>query len=244
MLTPIVLVTADRRDGKGVKDVERVRPKRSEVWVKQFYTDAVRAAGGLPLLVPPGETDLDRLLQLADAILLTGGDFDIHPSHYGEQQQGRLDRIEEARTTLELRIAAEGLKRRIPMLGICGGLQAMAVADGGTLVQHLSTDIIDHEQHTDDATPSHGVRLAAPATRWMGDRVDVNSTHHQAVKTVGRELVAAGWAEPDGVIEVIAHPDPDIFAVGVQWHPEALGDLRLYLALIAHAGPDGAGRGG
>jgi len=231
----VILVTADRRAPTGFKDVPRVRPKRPEVWVKEFYTDAVRAAGGVPLVIPPGEADVDQLLAIADGLLLTGGDFDIHPSLYGEEVEGRLDRIEPARTNLELALAEAAVRKRVPVLGICGGLQALCVATGGSLIQHLSTEIINHEQATDDATTAHGVRLATPVTQWMGDRVDVNSTHHQAVKAPGNSLIAAGWSEPDGVIEVIASPEPNVFAVGVQWHPEALGDIRLYEALVAAA---------
>lgn len=236
-MPPTVLVTADRRIREGPGPGPRVRPLRPEVHLEESYVLSVRAAGGLPLLVPPGETEIEALLDRADAVLLTGGAFDIHPSHYGEAPSGRLDRIEPARTVLELALARAALDRDLPLLGVCGGMQAMAVAAGGALVQDLPKpdaahpDRIDHEQPTDPATPWHPVTVADPARRWLGSALRVNSTHHQAVRDPGPELVACGFA-PDGTIEVIASPGHR-FALGVQWHPELLGDLRPYRALLA-----------
>ena len=209
-----------------------MRPVRPRVWVGEAYTDAVSAAGGLPLVVRPGETDIDALLAVAHAVVITGGAFDIHPRWYGQDTTARLDRVDDGRTSTEIGLARACLERGIPILGICGGMQALAVAAGGTLVQDLppADDAhLAHEQPTDPATPSHPVRIGPPADSWLGVLVDVNSTHHQAVATTGT-LVACGWAS-DGVIEVVAAPSG--FALGVQWHPEVLGDARPYEALVA-----------
>lgn len=236
-MTPIVLVTTDRRDPGGHRPGPRVRPVRPEAWVGEAYVQAVREAGGLPLLVPPGPADVDLLLAHAHAVVLTGGHFDIHPRWYGEPVTARLDRVEEDRTALELSLAAACLERGVPILGVCGGMQAMAVAAGGRLVQDLGATAdarpgaLDHEQPTDPATAWHDVRVEAPADAWIGRLVAANSTHHQAVADAG-SLVACGWS-PDGVIEVIA--GAGAFALGVQWHPELLGDLRAYEALIRAA---------
>jgi putative glutamine amidotransferase len=235
-MKPVVLVSADRRDGDGLPPGQRSRPARAEVWVGEAYVAAVRAAGGLPILAPPGEEDVEGLLALAEGVVLTGGHFDIHPSHYGEEVQGRLDRVEPSRTELEIRLARECLSRGVPLLGICGGMQAMCVAAGGRLVQDLPkpdgrhAGQVDHEQPTDPATPHHAVSVAPPASRWLGERVLANSTHHQAVREPGDGLVACGHSE-DGVIEVIAAVR-GTFALGVQWHPELLGDVRPYRALV------------
>lgn len=231
-MRPIVLVTTDRRELQGHKPGSRVRPYRPEAWIGEAYVEAVRAAGGVPVLVPPGETDLDRLLSFADAVLLTGGDFDIHPAWYGEAVAARIDRVEEARTTVEIGLARACLTGGIPVLGICGGMQALAVAAGGKLVQDLPAADeahLAHEQPTDPATAWHEVRVGAPADKWLGARVSANSTHHQAVADAG-SLVACGWA-PDGVVEIVAGRDG--FALGLQWHPELLGDLAAYRALVA-----------
>jgi len=213
-----------------------VRPRRPEAWIYEAYLDAVRTSGGMPLVVPPGDSDVDRLVDLADAVVLTGGDMDIHPSWYGEDVQGRLDRVEPGRTDLEIHLARACLSRGVPVLGVCGGMQVLAVAAGGSLVQDLPTpttehpDRIPHEQPGDPAVASHVIRVDRPASDWIGSEVWVNSTHHQAVKDPGAGLVACGWA-PDGVIEVIASTGPG-FALGVQWHPEILGQMGAYRALI------------
>lgn len=226
---PILLLTTDRRL-RPAKPGPRVRPARHEAWLTEAYVRAARDSGGLPLLLPPGPADLDALLRVADGVVLTGGHFDIHPSHYGEQVSGRLDRVEPARTDLELALARACLDRGVPVLGICGGHQALAVAAGGRLIQDLGTQPLDHEQPTDPATPWHPVRCEGRAASIFGAVVEVNSTHHQAVAADRPGLVSCGWAS-DGVVEVIAGEGPG-FALGVQWHPELMGDLRPYRALV------------
>ena len=233
-MRPKILVTADRRALEGLKPVPRIRPHRPEIWLAEAYVDVVRAAGGVPLVVPPGHEATDDLLAVADGIVLTGGDFDIHPSWYGEAVEGRLDRIEPGRTQLEIALAKAALVRGIPVLGICGGMQALAVAAGGRLIQDLpASGPVVHEQPTDPATGWHRVLIDSPARGWLGCEIFANSTHHQAVRDPGSGLVACGWSE-DGVIEVIA--GTGAFALGVQWHPELLGDLRAYEALVRASG--------
>lgn len=177
--------------------------------------------------------DIHALLQVADAVVLTGGHFDIHPSHYGAEVSGRLDRVEPTRTELELDLARACLGRGLPVLGVCGGHQALAVAAGGSLFQDIGADLADagtHEQPNDPTEPWHRVRVTGRAALWIGSQIEANSTHHQAVRDPGRGLVACGHSD-DGVIEVIAS-EAGAFALGVQWHPELLGDLRPYRALI------------
>lgn len=236
MSAPIVLVTTDRRAPEGVRPGPKIRPLRPEVWIGEGYVRAVREAGGVPLLVPPGEAPIDRLLDLCDAVVLTGGDFDIHPSWYGEEVTARIGRIEPTRTALEIDLARACLRRGKPVLGVCGGMQALAVADGGKLVQDLPPadgTHLAHEQPTDPATGWHRVRCEGPAAVLFGPETSANSTHHQAVRTAGGLLPACGWSD-DGVIEAIARVD-GAFALGVQWHPETLRDARPYAALIKAA---------
>ncbi|MEN0068392.1 MAG: gamma-glutamyl-gamma-aminobutyrate hydrolase family protein [Myxococcota bacterium] len=233
-MMPVVLVTADRRVGTGFAESPRVRPRRDEVYVLEPYVNAVRAAGGTPLVLPPGPTEVDRVLSRVDAVLLTGGDMDIHPSHYGQAVQGRIDRIEPARTELELQLARTVLSRDLPVLGVCGGMQVLAVAAGGTLVQDLPPGDLAHEQPDDPAQPSHSVTLTGRAPTWFGGQRDiqVNSTHHQAVDNPG-PFDVVGRA-PDGVIEAIELRSHR-FAVGVQWHPELIGQHSIYEALVTAA---------
>jgi putative glutamine amidotransferase len=190
--------------------------------------NALRRVGLEPVLLPPGPTDpaalVAALLPRVDAVVLTGGAFDIHPSHYGAAVSGRLDRIDEGRTALELTLAAACIDQGRPVLGLCGGEQALAVAAGGALVGDLESDhpgAQEHEQPTDPASGWHPVRLARGRLRaaFGVAEIAVNSTHHQAVTDPGSMRVT-GWS-PDGVVEAIeldGHP----FCVGVQWHPELL----------------------
>lgn len=230
---PVILVTADRRAPTGFADSPRVRPRRPEAFIGESYLEALRRAGAVPLVLPPGPSDVERILDRVDAVVLTGGDFDIHPSHYGEAVVARIDRVEPGRTDLELEVARSCLRRDLPLLGVCGGMQALAVAAGGSLVQDLPKIPLDHEQPGDPATPGHALRLDPAVARWFEGVVAVNSTHHQAVKQPGEGLVAAGWA-PDGVVEVIWGP-AFRFVLGVQWHPELLGQQGVYEGLVRAA---------
>lgn len=232
-MRPVILITTDRRDGGPGPTHPRIRPKRAEAYVTEAVIERVRAEGGVPLLVPPGEGDVQRLLEVADGVVLTGGHFDIHPRHYGQQTKGRLDRVEEDRTVMELAIAAECLKNRVPVLGICGGHQALAVAAGGTLVQDIGSEMVgalEHEQHADPAESSHEVVLddrVAPI--WGTSTISVNSTHHQAVLDPGSLRVVG--RSSDGVVEVIYGVGVG-FVLGVQWHPELLGEAAPFRALL------------
>jgi putative glutamine amidotransferase len=230
----LVLVTAANREPVtgAASTADKVRPARAEVWVAAPVIQAIRQAGGQPLLLAPGEEHLSELLDRVQAVVLPGGHFDIHPSHYGETVQGRLDAPDEGRTHTELAVARACVERDLPVLGVCGGMQALAVACGGRLHQDIATEIpnaLDHEQPTDPATPWHEVLLQPGRLHTaMGPRVQVNSTHHQAVSDPG-SLVVTGRA-PDGVVEVV-ESEGHRFCVGLQWHPELL-DIAPFTALL------------
>ncbi len=234
-----ILVTTDRREGGGlhVASSARVRPIRSEAWLKESVIQALRQAGGVPLLLPPGEPNLGRALDGISAVCITGGDFDIHPSHFGQQPIERLGRVDELRTGSELALARLCLDRDVPVLGLCGGMQALAVACGATLYQDLDTqlpEVSEHQQPTDPAQGWHQVELTGQLRNLLGDRPVVNSTHHQAVWDPGSMRVAG--RAPDGVIEAVELPD-HAFCIGVQWHPELLpGSAPLFTALLTAAG--------
>jgi len=231
----IVLVTAGGREGREATEPNsegRLRPKSPEVWISETYITAIRAAGGTPIIVAPNEQNIEQLLSACDAVVITGGHFDIHPSHYGAQQVGRIDNVDSGRTDTELAIARACIEKDIPVLGVCGGMQALAVAAGGTLIQDISTDLpntSEHEQPTNPATPWHEVIFSkGKLYDLFGPKIDVNSTHHQSVEDPGTFIIT-GLA-PDGVIEAIEQPNLR-FCVGVQWHPELLFQ-PIYEALI------------
>jgi putative glutamine amidotransferase len=230
----LVLVTAAIRMPEAPQDSGRIRPSRQEVWSASSYVEAIRSVGGTPLVLAPGgsKKERDALLTRIDAVVITGGHFDIDPQHYGRVATVRLDPTDASRTDMELALARDCIRLGIPVLGVCGGMQVLAVASGGTLVQDILTEhpgALDHEQATDPTEAWHPVKLdASSRLASMGEVIQVNSTHHQAVEDPG-EMVVTGRA-PDGICEVIELPSHR-FCVGVQWHPELL-DPTPYTALV------------
>lgn len=212
----------------------KVRPARPEVWSGEGLLQILRCAGAHVMLLPPGDREgALSFLACVDGVILTGGAFDIHPRHYGQVVSHRVDEVDEDRTLMELALASAAASRGLPALGLCGGMQAMGVALGGTLFQHIPAQLpgaLEHEQPTDPARPWHGLVADEPWQRLLGDAV--NSTHHQAIDDPGA-LQVIGHA-PDGVIEAVRLPGHP-FYIGVQWHPEILsGGHRLLDAFVAH----------
>jgi putative glutamine amidotransferase len=205
------------------------------------YAQAVNRAGGRAVLLPtddPGEDALDRL----DGLVIAGGS-DVDPAHYGEEAHPRTAWHAE-RDTAELLLLRAALDRDLPLLGVCRGMQLMAVVYGGRLHQHLP-DLLGHDDHrptTDVGTGTrygeHTVRLVPGSTLHgiLGDEVVVNSMHHQGVADPGR-LSVVGAHPGDDLIEALEDPGRR-FVVGVQWHPEELADGRLFEALVAVARVD------
>ena len=224
----IVAVSCDRR-ALGPKPVShRVRPARAEVFLKECIVERLRAAGLQPILLAPDSSEalMEWVSENCAGIVVTGGSFDIDPKWYGQETQGRLDNPDEGRTQMEMRLTQIALERQIPLLGICGGMQVLAVVAGGTLIQDIATadpNALEHEQPTDPAEGWHDVHLNSPKWQaWYGQQtIQVNSTHHQAVDQLGKCIVT-GRAN-DGMIEAIEIEDHP-FCVGVQWHPELLND--------------------
>jgi putative glutamine amidotransferase len=205
------------------------------------YAAAVAAAGGTPLCLPHLPAQAAAMLDAIDALIVTGGAFDIAPDLYGDTARHPTVTLKQARTEAEFLLIRGALARGLPMLGICGGEQLLAVALGGTLIQHIPDSVpgaLPHEQPNPRHEAGHMIRIA-PGTRLHGivqaDTMAVNSSHHQAVRTPGRAAVNATAA--DGVIEGIEDPSHP-FCIGVQWHPEFAidpGDARLFSALIEAA---------
>jgi len=239
-MPPVIALTCDRRELGPAPRSKRIRPARPEIYVKEVLVQQVLGAGGIPVLIPPIGGDpipmCDWILKACDGVIITGGAFDIDPRHYGQTVQGRLDRVDEARTGLELALAGRCIDANVPLLGICGGMQVMAVAAGGSLIQDIAQgnpDALDHEQPNDPAQTSHLVSFSSAAyINIFGSKsIRVNSTHHQAVDRLG-PFVASGHA-PDRTIEAI-ELEASNFCLGVQWHPELLDD-RLVFALVRAA---------
>ena len=202
-----------------------VDDRRARYGLEVAYVDAVLAAGGLPILLPHAKDAAAAYLALIDGLVVTGGAFDVPPELYGEARREVCGPTRPERTAFERDLLEAALAARLPVLGVCGGMQLVNVVRGGTLHQDLPADagIAGHEQPPPKDDPSHDVAVAT--VTLLADLVGagalpVNSTHHQAVRDPGAGVLVSARA-PDGVIEAIELPDLP-FALGVQWHPEAV----------------------
>ena len=213
MSRPLVAVTMGRRLGPAGTSPARVRPARMEVVSKEALVTALQRAGAHAVLVPP-TTEPDRdFLQVFSGVLLAGGAFDIHPRHYGQMVEGRLDAPDEDRTHTELHLARACLAHNVPVLGICGGLQALAVAAGGTLHQHIPhafPHAVDHEQPTDPAT---GATSRLPtATCAPCSETPFRSTAPTTRPSISRGSSASRVAAPTGWSRPLRAPDDSVWA--------------------------------
>ena len=205
----------------------RIEQTTNRFYLGRDYSEAVEAAGGLPIhisLIPKAEY-IDSVVAQLDGILLPGSDSDVDPLRYGQQPHPQLGTVQTLKDETDLLVIAAAERRGIPIFAICFGMQVLNVSRGGTLIQDISSqvpDAIKHEQGAPRDRPSHRINLSEN-TRLsnIAGAVDalVNSHHHQAIESVGANLVATAWAT-DGVVEALEDPRPDRFIVGVQWHPE------------------------
>ena len=202
------------------------------------YIHAVHAAGGRAVLITEDDPGTD-VLDALDGIVFTGG-ADVAPDLYGEVAHPETG-TRPARDALELPLMRAAIEADLPMLAICRGMQMMAVAYGGSLYQHLP-DVLGHDAHAPAAVQygAHDVRFV-PGTAVhavLGDACAVNSRHHQGVADPGSLTVAGRvpgeFADGAELIEAVEDPSRR-FALGVQWHPEATDDNRLFAALVQAA---------
>jgi putative glutamine amidotransferase len=192
--------------------------------LRENYASAIADAGGIPLLLPFQPELVDAYLYRINGLVVTGGDFDVDPSLYGEKCQHERVVTIQNRTQFEYELVKKALARDMPVMGICGGHQLINVVLGGSLIQHIPDgwkDALAHEQPNPRNEPGHDI-FVTPGTLLhtivKTDMFAVNSGHHQAVKKVGQGVVVNSVA-PDGIIEGIEHPGYK-FCLGVQWHPE------------------------
>jgi putative glutamine amidotransferase len=207
--------------------------------VRENYSDSVAAAGGLPMMLPHEPELAETYLAAIDGLIVTGGAFDVDPALFGAAERHATVTTKDRRTAFEIAVARGAMAKDMPVLGICGGQQLLAVVLGGTLIQHIPDEVqgaLEHEQKNPRNEPGHRVRIA-PGTllhRITGaSEMNVNSAHHQAVRDPGKGVVVDAVA-PDGVIEGIEAPHLRFF-LGVQWHPEFAidpGDRKIFAALI------------
>jgi putative glutamine amidotransferase len=203
------------------------------------YADAIARAGGVPVLLPPATDDPDAavaVVERLDGLVITGG-ADVEPAQYGERPHDRTGTARPDRDAWELALLTSAAAANLPTLGVCRGMQVMAVAAGGTLVQH-TPDVVGHDEHnpqpgvfgdmevtTSDDSALHSI---------LGPSVTVRCHHHQTVRS-HPGYVATAWAA-DGSLEAMeTQGSGSRFCLGVQWHPEAGRDQRLFDALVRAA---------
>jgi putative glutamine amidotransferase len=229
MRAPIIGVTTETND-------------QNEYVLPAEYVQAIRQAGGIPLLLPPGEPNLAALLELIDGLVLSGGG-DIDPYHYGSNGHPEVYMIDAVRDEMELALARQAAAGELPTLGVCRGAQLINVALGGTLVEHLPDEIdntIAHRMEPRGAVP-HPVTIApgSQLAKVIGEEVVVGASwHHQAIRAPAPSLQVVANAA-DGTIEAVelrGHP----WLLAVQWHPEITAgedpvQQRLFDALVEAA---------
>lgn len=209
----------------------RLELETQRFYLGRDYSEAIEACGGLPVHIPliPDRAFIASVTEGLDGILLPGCDSDIDPAYYGEDPHPRLRRVVPEKDETDMLVLAEAERSNIPVLAICYGIQALNVERGGTLIQDIESQVkncINHQQGNPVARNSHEIKLERDSLllgyarlKNVGEKIKVNSHHHQAIRVVGGNLRAVAWAN-DGVIEAIQDTRPDRFVLGVQWHPE------------------------
>jgi putative glutamine amidotransferase len=235
---PIIGVTLDSENPGGYSD---------QPWyaLRQNYMSSLAGLGAVPIALPHHPDLVGPYLDLCDGIVVTGGAFDVPPQMFNEEMRSAAIRLKPARTKFETALVAGALGRDIPVLGICGGEQLLAVVTGGTLIQHIPDEVSEALQHsssvdTENAAgrkrASHDVQVYEGTLLRQSveaPSIHVNSSHHQAIKSVGAGC-RINAAAADGVIEGIECTGYR-FCLGVQWHPEYLqhdADRKLLSAFV------------
>ena len=218
--------------------------ERKSVWMLPNYLDGIKAAGGVPVVLPieMSEADADRIVETCDGFLFTGGQ-DVAPELYGTKDATGTVVPSPERDKLETLLLSKALQADKPILGICRGLQFINAFLGGTLWQDLPSqhpsDIV-HRQDKPYVNPTHKVSLSGDLRTLLGkDTLEVNTLHHQAIKDLGKDLIPMAES-PDGLIEAVKMADKH-FVWAVQWHPEYMfktdaDSLRVFSWFVRQCG--------
>jgi putative glutamine amidotransferase len=237
----IGVTTSEVRRAERTQPLPEGEPPQHEMALGMPYVRAIARAGGIPIVLPPlPEAIVPALLAPLAGVCLSGGP-DLDPSAYGAKPSPDLGPVEPGLDHFELAVARTADALGLPILGICRGCQALNVACGGSLHQHLPaiTDgSVEHRQTVPGWVETHHVDVAPDSrlAQVLGTgALGTNSFHHQAVDRLGEGLRAVAWAQ-DGTVEGIEGEGPR-FVLGVQWHAETLDQpegphVRLFEALV------------
>lgn len=246
---PIIGITADYDPAEGGSFGEK-----GEAF--HFVTDelvrAVAQAGAVPVLIPSCRDEGYQLAALlaVDGLIFSGSGADLHPHLYGEEPLPELGRLNPQRLDAELDLARRALDGRLPLLGICGGFQTLNVAAGGSLYQDIPTQLpeaLEHKPRIPSSKPAHQVEILRGSRLEAivgSSTLQVNSTHHQALKRVAEGFTVQAVA-PDGIVESVEAPG-ERFVLGFQWHPEYLAEncqasRSIFEAFVAASRAHGRG---
>jgi putative glutamine amidotransferase len=205
----------------------RLDLETNRFYLGRDYSEALESFGAIPIhisLIPKREYIVE-ILKTLDGILLPGSNSDIDPLIYGEEPLPKLGQIVPEKDETDLLVLEEAEKLKMPILGICFGMQALNVSRGGTLIQDIESQTkgsLKHEQGKPIRRNSHSLEVKESkilSSLITTDKTSVNSSHHQSIKSVGENLTVTSLAK-DGVIESIEDTREDRFVFGVQWHPE------------------------
>ena len=218
MKNPIIGITFDFENNGGYS-------KFPWYAIRENYLTCLYKFGAIPFPILHENSLNNTLLKILDGLVITGGNFDINPKLYSENNGGSRN-LKNKRTNFEIDIFHKFLSTTKPVLGICGGQQLMNVACGGNLIQDINNSIktnISHEQQNPRNEVSHNIKIMKNSKLFKiinTENIEVNSAHHQSVNALGKDFVSCAIA-PDGIIEGIEninHP----WCIGLQWHPEFL----------------------
>jgi putative glutamine amidotransferase len=241
-MKPVIGVTPDYNAG----DRKDMGGREPTYFLRARYIRAVEDLGGIPLILPlvASPDARRRLLDSVDGLLLTGSGPDLPPRLYGERQRYQFPLVSERRADFELELVHQARTRDLPLLAICGGMQTVNVACGGSLFQDIPSQVHDALNHRQKTTATHVSHPVAVTPKSLLKKIVdatllmVNSSHHQSVKKVAPSLIASAVA-PDGIVEAIESP-AHRFLLAIQWHPEFLftrhaAHRRLFEALLRAA---------
>ncbi|MGE3466761.1 MAG: gamma-glutamyl-gamma-aminobutyrate hydrolase family protein [Pyrinomonadaceae bacterium] len=209
----------------------RLEMSTGRFYIGRDYSEAIEACGGVPVHIGliPKAGYINAVVGECDGILLPGSNTDVDPHYYGEEPHHKLGTVISEKDETDRLVIAEAERLKLPLLAICFGMQALNVCRGGTLIQDIESQVkgsFKHEQGMPAHRNSHSVRLgksgilaSLESVKTSKGGVRVNSSHHQAINKVGKNLKATAWAK-DGIIECVEDTRKGRWVLGVQWHPE------------------------
>ena len=234
MKNPIIGITFDFENSGGYS-------KFPWYAIRENYLTCLYKFGAIPFPILHENSLNNTLLKVLDGLVITGGNFDINPKLYSENNGGSRN-LKDKRTNFEVDIFQKFLATTKPILGICGGEQLMNVASGGSLIQDINQSVqttIYHEQQNPRNEVSHEILIARNSKLYNivnSKKIEVNSAHHQSVNNLGKNFISSALAS-DGIIEAIEHVKHP-WCLGLQWHPEFLitmSDIAIIEDFVSHA---------